>query len=136
MKLSYVIEEIEKNIKSRENYLAYILKDISKLEEDEDEIELFPIFDIDIEEDEKEITLLSSELNEDPNQTHEPFTLNELFSKLKDIDPQISDFGMFSGSSVIKLDDEHDGRLDTPLVAYGFNDDEKTFVLIQSEPKN
>lgn len=102
----------------------------------ENNVELFPIIDVEIETEEGEITLLTSELNEDPGKEFKPILLKDLFKKLKGMNPQYYSFELFSGSSFFKIDEEHYGRKDTPLVAYGFNEEDNTFVLIQSEPSH
>jgi hypothetical protein len=134
--LSFLIEEIKGNISNRENYTSFILKDIKILEENENDVELFPIVNVEIEVEDSEITLLSSELNEDLEKDFKPLLLKDLFKKLNEMNPQCHSFELFSGSSVFKIDEEHYGRKDTPLVAFGFNDEDNTFVLIQSEPSN
>lgn len=132
MNLSMLIEEIRSNLGNRDAYSSYILKDLKVLEENEKDVKLYPIIDFEIDLKEKEITFLSSERNEDPKKQFTPIRLGELLAKLEKIDPRYWEFQLFSGSSIFKLDDEYYGRRDTPLAAYGFNDDEKVFVMIQS----
>ncbi len=60
--MSYIINVIESVLCGRDEYGTYIFKDISILEKNEDDIELFPIFGIDVEVDEKEIALVSNGL--------------------------------------------------------------------------
>ncbi len=133
MNLSYIIKEIENILDKCEEYGTYILKDIAILEKNEDEIEIFPIIDIDIEKEEKEITLISNELSEDSHQKKAPILLKDLYNRLVPYKKKYTDFELFSGSSNIQFDDEYYGRLDTPLVAFGVNEEDKEFVLIQSE---
>lgn len=134
--MSFLIEEIRNNIESRDAYSSYILKDMKILKEAESEVEIFPIVGVEIELEEKEITLLSSELNEAPKKNFKPIPLRELLIKLEEIDLKYKEFELFSGSSIFKLDKDHYGRRDTPLEAFGFDDEDKTFVLIQCESGN
>lgn len=131
MNLSYIIKEIENVLIGREEYRSFILKDIFILENNEDDVELFPILEIDVEVDEKEITSVSNELSENANQGQEPLQLKDLYNLLIS-QKQYPTFELFSGSAMVKIDDEHYGRLDTPLVAFGVNDDDKEFVLVQT----
>ncbi len=133
MNLSYIIGEIENILSGREKYRSFILKDISILEKNEEDVVLFPILEIDVEVDEKEITLISTELAENTDQKREPLSLKGLYNLLISQKEKHSTFELFSGSAMVAIDDEHYGRLDTPLVAFGVNDDDKEFVLVQTE---
>lgn len=134
MDLSYIINEIENILDRCGAYGTYILKDIAILEQNENEIELFPILDIDIEKEDKEITLLSNELSENTEKKDAPMLLRDLYNRLVVYKQKYPDFRIFSGSSTFQLD-EYYGRVDTPLAAFGINDEEKKFLLVQSEHK-
>jgi len=131
LNLSSIIKEINNHIEGRESYSSYILKDMKILKENEDDIQLFPIIDIDIDYEDREVILISSELNEEPSKQFEPMPLVQLFSKLNGINTKYKKYEMCSGSSIFQLNEEHCARKLADLAAYGFDDEDKNFFLIQ-----
>ena len=133
MKLQSLLEKVKTWIEGREQYQVFILKDIELIQNDPEKVILYPLVDIEIEEENQEITFIF----EDPDheQSTKPFMFNSLYTSSMEMGGRCSDYILFSGSP-IEYVDEYWFRLDVPLVSCGISDEDNTFVLIQGESNN
>ncbi len=135
MILKELLDEIQKNFSKWQNYEVYVVRFDTKLENvtDDHEIEEFAVLDINIEDEEKEINIITNEFSKASNSKLKPLTVKELANRLETFMPKHSDYSIFSGSSMVEIGNEYSVRLDTPIVSFGWSDENKRFVLLQKE---
>ncbi len=131
MKLKSIHKEIHKNFEKWQNYDFYVIKFDTKLDDvtDDSVPELFSVHDIDVEEEEKEVTFLTNELSNDGE--IETIKVYDIFPEIEKLMSKCAEYEAFSGSSVIELADGYSGRIDVPIISVGWNESEKQIVLIQ-----
>lgn len=95
----------------------------------------FPIYEIDIESEVKEITFLTNRLSKETT-NKKAINLRELVDQLLGIEADCADYAIFSGSSVLEMGEGYYGRVDTPICALGWNDDDKRFAIIEQSKDN
>lgn len=141
MTLEDLIDCIQGDLHERQDYEVYVVHTEEDLEDltDDDGFEKFRVLEIDVEDDSKEITLVTDQkINPATDQPSEgsdgdveTLTVKELASQLDALRGEYSDYAIFSGSAMFELDEEHNVRLDTPLRAIGWNDEDRHVVLFQ-----
>ncbi len=134
MDLKYVLKQVEANSSDLNGYSIYVIKDYDKVEQDLP-FEEYSIYEIEIEDEDREITLITDEKSNSPK-IEKPLTAIEVFEKLNELMPKYKSYILFSGSSHIELDKDYWGRLDTPLIAMGFDNESKNIAFVQEGKKN
>ncbi|GAB6910112.1 hypothetical protein DESC_460172 [Desulfosarcina cetonica] len=125
MNLEYALNQLDTNVTNLKDYSVLIIKDYDRVTQDLP-FEEFHIYGVDIEDEDKEITLLT-----DKNEGNCPLKASELFEKLNKLMPKCKDHILFSGSSIVDLGEDYSGRLDSPLIALGFDNEGKKIAFVQ-----
>jgi len=134
MDLKYALNQIQTNTSDLTGYLVYVVNDYEKVIHDLP-FEEYQVFDIDIEDEDSEITLITNEGSK-LSENNQPLSAKELIKKLNGLMPKYKNYILFSGSSLIDLGEDHCGRLDKPLIAMGFNHEDKKIAFVQEGKKN
>jgi fructose-1-phosphate kinase PfkB-like protein len=134
MKLCTLLKELQAH-QDKWEYQAFVIKLTKGSLEDPLEFAEFPVLEIDVENEAKEITLVSNERSTES--TDKP-TLNvhDLALRLSELETECSDYHIFSGSAPIGLGDDYYGRVDTPIYSTGWNDDDRHFGILQAPTKS
>ena len=134
MNLQYALDELSRNVTNIEGYFVYVLKDYERAVQDLP-IDEFQIYDIEIEHEVSEITLLTNEKSNLP-ENNKSLTAVELLHKLTKLMPKHKDYILFSGSAKVELADDYWARHDIPLIAMGFDHENKRIAFVQEGNKN
>ncbi|BCS95864.1 hypothetical protein DSLASN_14960 [Desulfoluna limicola] len=134
MNLKYALKQVGTNVIDINGYSVSIIKDYEKITQDLP-IEEFQIYKIDIDDDDCEITLITDEKSKSLN-IERPLLAMEVFEQLNVLMPKFKDYILFSGSSHIELDKDYWGRIDTPLIAMGFDHESKNIAFVQEGNTN
>jgi len=129
MKIEFVLKEIEKEIEEIKDFTVHVIEDEDKVKTN-NHVEYYAL-DIEVEDDDKEINVLTNQHMEDSLSDTDALTVMELYDKLKILLPQRAEYSMFSASSKNYIDKDYWTRLDVPLLTVGRDYEERKFALIQ-----
>jgi len=132
MKLSSLLRELRSHQHKREEYDVFAIRLAEGQKEGPDaDYDEFPIFEIDIESEDKEITFLTNRLSKETTTDKKAIKVKELVAQLSGIETECADYALFSGSAVVEMGEGYYGRVDTPICASGWNDDDKHFAILE-----
>ena len=126
MDLKYVLKQLDTYVSNLDGFSVFVVKDYNRITQDLP-LEEFYIYGVEIEDEDREITLLT--------EGNQPLSANELFEKLCNLMPEYKDHTLFSGSPVVEFGTNYTGRLDSPLITMGFDNESKKIAFVQ-EGKN
>jgi hypothetical protein len=133
MKLSWLMNELASHQPRTSEYRTYVLRVADGSSERADvEYDEFPILDIDVEHEGREITFVTNERVEGGGVSAEDpaMGLNEMSARLAEVAKECSDYEIFSGSAIFDLSEGFFGRLDVPITAVAWNDDARSLGLL------
>jgi hypothetical protein len=131
MKLKSLLKELDQTSHDISDYDSYV---IIKTNENKEGFEEYPIIEIDFEDDDKEITFITSQYSEE-NKDFSPLKTQDLLKHIQELKPKYLKYEIFSGSAMVDLDEEYQGRVDIPLIAVGFDKKHRKVGLVQAEQK-
>jgi len=132
MKLSSLLQELQAHHQKWEEYDAYVLRLANGTKEGpEADYDEFPIFEIDIETEDKEITFLTNRLATEAKTEKQPIKVKDLAKRLLELEPECADFDLFSGSEVVDIGDGYSGRVDVPICSSGWDDQNNRFAMLE-----
>lgn len=89
------------------------------------------IFDISVDHEGSEINLLTDEQAKTPRPLADALTLEQLLTRLKQLENECNAYSVYSASAFISLDEEYDGRIDVPLVGVARNHEAQVYGFLQ-----
>jgi hypothetical protein len=128
MKLSYIVDEIESRLDQIGGCSAFLIRENPDKKDDFLEI---PIKEIVLDEDGHEINILTKESYSENISTDSSINVRQLYDKLLEFMPDAANYDLFASHPSIELEDDYSARLDVPIVAYGLNESETRFGLLE-----
>ncbi len=125
MEISYLINEIRKNIDGIKDYNVFVIRENPKLKDDFMEL---PIKDLEIDEDGEEINII---LYDDTNKQNKTINVESLLEKLEKYIPNGSSYHLFVRHPKTNLGKIYFAYLDVPVTAHGISEDGNSFGLLE-----
>jgi SAM-dependent methyltransferase len=132
MTLADVLEQLEPELTACGTWRVVV---VSPGEEGGLEGPKHSIFDVAVDDVDRDINLLTDQYASNPRLPEEGLTLDQLVARLRELSPACDDWSVFSGSAWTSYG-EYEGRLDIPLVGFARHAFEKHFGFVESPGSN
>ena len=128
MTLSELLEAVQPELAAHVDWTAIIL---SREQTGERQVMEFPVFDLSVDEEDKEINLLTDRGASEPRSIEDALTLGAVVQKLRAMSPRFDEFTVFSGSAFVDVGGGYEGRFDAPLIGFVRNAQAQVFGFLE-----
>ncbi len=90
-----------------------------------------PILEVKVDPNDPEISLITNYLSTHENEQAKPLNYEKLYNEIKRLIPEHEKYEVLS-SSWIKLDNDHTGRVDIPIMAVLIDEEEKNICFVET----
>ena len=128
MKLSDLLNEIKSQLDEIGSCGAFLIRENPDKKDDFLEI---PIKELVLDEDDNEINIFGDDAHSENFNSDRLMNVKQLYKLLMGFMPDAANCEIYASHLTIELDSEYWARLDVPIVAYGMNESETRFGLLE-----